>query len=323
MKTSRILLLFIASLMTFSIPFAIAGNVERAVVCGDLDQQNQPVDIDTVFSTEINKLVIWAEFKELSGGDEIQFDFVVPGYQTVYISPTKGLASSADTYTAWAVVPTTNLNLQPGMYVANVYLNGMSAKQVSIQLAGGTTPPIPYMIMNGIDAPEQVSPGEDFTITVYTEYHFNQDTQVSPTIFDPQTESVLAVLSATLGGKDNRGFTFEVTAPEGNGEYFLYAVNYFQSGGDLTYNENGGIETIVLQLGEGGTGSNLSVDPAQIRELVPDDITLDELTDLIPDAIKGGIDDVEEAVKGNGVPGFPIEVIALTLVAFLVYSRRS
>ena len=81
-------------------PIAIAsaeGTVDQAHIGTALDQNNQPLNIDTVFSTETEQLVIWASFNNLSGGDEIQFDLVVPGAETVYISPTKGLASSAET----------------------------------------------------------------------------------------------------------------------------------------------------------------------------------------------------------------------------------
>lgn len=333
MKTSRMILL-LSLMIAFSIPFAFAGRVEKAYVCTGLDAQNQPTGIETVFSTEAEQLVIWAEFSDLSGGDELQFDLVVPGEETVYISATKGLASSAATHVAWQVIPLTNYALQPGQYVANVYLNGMSAMQISIQLAGGTTPPIPYMIMNGIDAPEQVTPGEKFTISVYTEYHFASPTQVTPTIYDPMTESVIAATSETLDYKGQRGFTFDVIAPEGSGEYFLYAVNYFDAGGELTFNENGGIQTIVLQLGQGGTGSTLPIDPSEIKEIIPDDISLEDLANLIPDnlnidlsdlefpdSVNDGIEKVEEVAKNNGVPGYSVEVIVLALVAVLYYLR--
>ncbi len=333
MKTSRMILL-LSLIFAFSIPFAFAGRVENAYVCTGLDAQNQPTGINNVFSTEAEQLVIWAEFSDLHGGDEIQFDLVVPGAETVYLSPTKDLASSAATHVAWQVIPLTNYALQPKQYIANVYLNGMSAKQISFQLAGGTTPPIPYMITNGIDAPEQVSPGEEFEISVYTEYHFNAPTAVNPTIYDPMTESVVAATGETLDSKGQRGFTFNVVAPEGSGEYFLYAVNYFDVGGELTFNENGGIQTIVLQLGQGGTGSTLPVDPSEIKEIIPDDISIEDLVELIPegvnidltelglpDSVTDGIEKVEEVAKNNGVPGYPVEVILLALVAVLVYLR--
>lgn len=228
-----------------------------------------------------------------------------------------------------------NMNLQPGNYVANVYLNGFSAKQVAIQLTGGTTPPIPYMIVNDIEAPEQVSPGEEFTLRIFTSYHFNVETQVNPTIFDPATETVIAATGDTLIDKGERGYTFTLTAPEASGEYIIYAINYFTEGGALTYNENGGIQTIVIQLTGESSNTLPSIDTTQIDQLIPDDISLQELADLIPDnldidlselglpdSIKEGLEDVEDIAKNNGVPGYPVEAIIAALVLIAVYYAR-
>lgn len=333
LKTIYFLLTLI--LLTPMATVSAEGTVNQAHIGTALDQSNQPLNIDTVFSTETEQLVIWASFNDLSGGDEIQFDLVVPGAETVYISPTKGLASSAETYTAWAVVPMQNLNLQPGNYVANVYLNGFSAKQVAIQLTGGNTPPIPYMIVNDIEAPEQVSLGEEFTLRVFTSYHFNAETQVNPTIFDPATETVIAATGDTLIDKGERGYTFTLTAPEASGEYIIYAINYFTEGGALTYNENGGIQTIVIQLTGESSNTLPKIDTTQIDQLIPDDISLQELADLIPDnldidlselglpdSIKEGLEDVEDIAKNNGVPGYPVEAIIAALVLIAVYYAR-
>ncbi len=109
----------------------------------------------------------------------------------------------------------------------------------------------------GLEAPYEVEAGESFTMELTVSYEFTIPTEMSPGIYDVETETFIAEVYETLEGEGTKTYIFELTAPEEETTWALTAGVWYHSEGELLHDEVGWVESFniqVIELNENGGG---------------------------------------------------------------------
>lgn len=128
--------------------------------------------------------------------------------------------------------------------------------------------------------------GSSFTVGLTVSYEFTTPTEMSPGIYDPETETWIVEEYETLEGNGTRTYGFELTASEEGMTWALEAGVWYYLESEWTHDEEGYADTF-------------------------------EITVIIEEEVNDN--------GGGGIPGFPFEAVVLGLaVAVLIqlYTRR-
>lgn len=102
-----------------------------------------------------------------------------------------------------------------------------------------------------VDSPSSVKPGELFTVTVDIEISFPTMTTFSVGITDPETGEAIIDIEDQGQGDLSGTYTFDIYAPETEGDYTLGADVVFETPMGWSYTE-GGTQTFDLKVSAGG-----------------------------------------------------------------------
>jgi len=137
----------------------------------------------------------------------------------------------------------------------------------------------------GLEAPAVVYAGASFTVELTVSYGFTAPTEMSPGIYDRETEAWIAEEYETLEGEGTKAYSFELTAPDEEVTYTLEAGVWYNVEEEWTHDEDGYAEAF-------------------------------EIVVVIEEDDDNG---------GGGIPGFPVEAVFLGLalaVILQLYSKR-
>jgi len=185
-------------------------------------------------------------------------------------------------------------------------------------------------------APNDVSPGEVFTVDLTVSYEFPESTYMTPGIFNVVDGLFIVSDSEILAGNGTKSSRFEITAPEAEGVWALEARVWFISGVDSVHSDVDWFEPFDVKVtaaaGEGGddseddgeadntandTGST-SVIPTEDDTSVVNDTgsissSASEIIDSATSAAEEIIEGLPDEVKKQ-IPGFPYEAILIGLL---------
>ena len=88
-----------------------------------------------------------------------------------------------------------------------------------------------------VEGPYEVFTGDSFTVKVTVAYEFTVPTEMSPGIYDEETQKFIAEEFETLEGKGTETYTFELTAPNKETTWSLTAGVWYPVGGELLHDE--------------------------------------------------------------------------------------
>jgi len=138
----------------------------------------------------------------------------------------------------------------------------------------------------GLEVPDEVDAGSSFTVGLTVSYEFITPTEMSPGVYDPETETWIVEEYETLEGNGSRTYSFELTAPEGEITWALEAGVWYYLESEWTHDEEGYADTFEIAV----------------------------------------IIEEEDVDNGDGrIPGFPFETVVLgaaVAVLILLYTRR-
>ncbi len=104
------------------------------------------------------------------------------------------------------------------------------------------------------EAPSEVYVGEVFTVEVTVSYEFTIPTEMSPGIYDVETETWMAEEYETLVGEGIQTYSFELTAPEEATTWSLEADVWYNVEDEWAQNEQGSWEAFEVSVVEEGGG---------------------------------------------------------------------
>jgi hypothetical protein len=99
-----------------------------------------------------------------------------------------------------------------------------------------------------LEGPYEVNAGESFTVDLTVTYEFTVPTEMSPGVYDVETQTFLAEEYETLEGEGTKTYRFELTAPEEEATWALAAGVWYHSGGELLHDEVDWVESFDVQV---------------------------------------------------------------------------
>jgi len=121
-----------------------------------------------------------------------------------------------------------------------------------------------------VEAPSTVQAGEDVTIELTVSYDFSEPTEVSPGIYDPATDELIAEEYDTLEGKGTKAYSFDLTAPSEEKTWELEASVYYKVDEEWLHDETGWGEAFEVEV-EGKDGGGCLIATATYgSELAPE-----------------------------------------------------
>ncbi len=165
----------------------------------------------------------------------------------------------ADNITLAFTAPATNAVYE---YIVDVYYDdggswvmsdtGFESHYIYVQV--GSTGSAEYNAwVTNVDAPSSVKPGELFTVDVDVDISFPSNTTFSVGITDPDTGDVIIEFIDAGEGDLSGTYTFDIYAPETEGEYILGADVIFETPSGWSYSD-GATKTFVIKVSESSGG---------------------------------------------------------------------
>ena len=99
-----------------------------------------------------------------------------------------------------------------------------------------------------LEGPNEVSAGESFTVELTVTYEFAVPTEISPGVYDVETQKFLAEEYETLEGQGTKTYRFELTAPGEETTWALAAGVWYHSGGELLHDDVDWVESFDIQV---------------------------------------------------------------------------
>ena len=326
------------TLLSTAVAYGIV--IEEVVVCTDFDNDFNPIPNDQIPVTD-DAVFVWVNMTDITPGETMLFEWWPPSgelyHEETWVAP--DWISTTPHYSMFVEIEIMSDPAEdmPGVWSCNIYNNGTWWGHAVFELvdestpSGPTTPedvPSNVMAITDLKTPGTYNEGDDVTVSVTVGYNFDTATDIAPSVWNNKTQMFVATAEDTVSGMGTKTYDLVFVADEPGTNYYMIA--YFVSGQDIIYTDEVGIIAFKLE----DTTVDTGIEIPSLDDLgLPTDINIDEIQTQITEyidklsdldiTIPDELEDVEEKVKEvTGIPGFPIEALALGAAALLAIRRR-
>jgi len=315
--------------------------IEEVMIFGDWDNNGNRIPKD-IFTTQAEFVGIWFNLSDVNPGDNIIIEWYPPS-GNIYKVHNWTAPSWVQPHSNWDMFEEIEIKADPaenmpGVWAADVYNNGTWWGHAVFELvsdgsngtdsgSGGAEVIRGYYIeVTDVRPVGEIVFGQNVTVEVDIKYNF-LEVPLVPTIMD-QNYEVRGDTSDTIQGDGEKTYTITMWTTESDESMYFAVVAYYYIDGNWTFQDPWGVKPFTLggggvipdgiKLPEGIDFSDIDID--KITSTLNDTIQkgLDKLKDVIPDDLSEIEDEVRER---TGIPGFPLEALALG-ASVLVYAAR-
>jgi hypothetical protein len=324
------------TLLSTGIAYGIV--IEEVVVCTDFDNNGYPIPNDQAPVTD-DAIFVWVNMTDITPGETMLFEWWPPSgelyHEETWVAP--DWIDSTPHYSMFVEIeimgdPAEDM---PGVWSCNIYNNGTWWGHAIFELVDESIPTGPSttqqngMAITNIMTPGTYNEGDDVTVSVTVGYSFDTATDIAPSVWNNKTQMFIATAEDTVSGTGTKTYDLVFVADEPGTDYYMIA--YYVEGEEIIYTDEVGIVAFKLEDTDVDTGIEL---PSLDDLGLPTDINVEQIQnqineyiDMIGDlniTIPDELGDVEEKVKEvTGIPGFPIEALALGAAVLLAKRRRA